>query len=202
MTGIHVRAFEHFFLTQLGPMFLREYYRAVYKYDAGITLVACSPDLGSVEGFAAGFVDPPAFYAHLRSRRLRLAFAALPQLLRNPALLPRLLGNARRVTRNGLQAPSSRESELASIAVSPLAQGKGLGKLLVKAFLAQSRRFGADCVSLTTDAYGNDRVHGFYQTLGFRVRETFIAQGNRHMDRYEVALTSGQAACPILGGAP
>lgn len=186
LVSIHLQAFERFFLTQLGPAFLHEYYRAVHKHSSGIALVASSA--GEVQGFVAGFVDPSSFYRRLRSRRFHLAMSALPGLLRRPALLPRLLDNMRRANQNGSRNSSPRESELASIAVLPSVQGKGVGRLLVQAFVSQSQALGADCVSLTTDADANDTVNRFYLQLGFRIDEVFHSGGNRRMHRFKCDL--------------
>src|ERR1035437_4365662 len=75
ITSTHRAAFKDFFLTQLGPAFLRGYYRTVLEYSGGILLVAIRDK--SVVGFAAGFIDPPRFYTVLGKRRMCLGLAAL-----------------------------------------------------------------------------------------------------------------------------
>ena len=187
---IHVQAFDGFFLTQLGRLFLWEYYAAVCRYDRGILLVASSSASAAIEGFVAGFIDPPAFYRHLQCRRLRLAFAALPALVRRPFLLRRILSDARQVNQNGSQGASACESELASLAVIPSAQRTGLGKTLAHAFLSQSEELGATRVTLTTDADANDKVNRFYQSLGFQVIGAFNRGKHRRMHRYDHKLAT------------
>ena len=184
---IHVEAFEDFFLTRLGPTFLREYYRTVLEYQAGIMLVASTTDT-ETQGFAAGFANPLAFYRFLRSRRLRLAIAALPGLLRRPSLFARTVGSARRVARGNRHVPSASEVELSSIAAAPSAQRKGLGTTLTRAFISRSRVMGARRVSLTTDADGNDPVNRFYLSLGFQISQTFQSQRRRRMHCYSLIL--------------
>ena len=186
---VHMVAFDGFFLTRLGPWFLREYYRTVWEDEAGILLVVSMADSARVVGFCVGFVDSAAFYRRLRARRVRLALAALPGLLRRPSLLPRLFSNAERLEGNDRSSGSARDSELASLGVLPAFQGAGIGRALVQAFISQSRALGADRVSLTTDAEQNARVNGFYQSLGFQICETYVAQGNRRMHRYECTLS-------------
>lgn len=188
---IHAAAFPGFFLTQLGPAFLREYYRTVCDFEHGIALVACSKD-GATEGFVAGFIGPAAFYQLLRSRRVRLGLCAAPAILRRPALLPRLLRNGRRAADSSQGSPANRESELASIGVAPTGQGKGIGRALVAAFIEHSRAGGAECVSLTTDARENETVNRFYQSLGFQVAAVETV-GERLMNRYELELQVGNS---------
>ena len=67
---LHTQAFPGFFLTQLGDRFLTGYYKCVEAYPGGILLVARNKD-STAAGFAAGFLDPPAFYRFLRSRGAR-----------------------------------------------------------------------------------------------------------------------------------
>jgi ribosomal protein S18 acetylase RimI-like enzyme len=183
---VHQAAFPGFFLTQLGPTFLREYYRTVCDFEDGIALLACTKS-GVAEGFVAGFVRPAAFYQLLRSRRVRLGVAAMPALLRRPTLLPRLLRNGRRAADSSRGPQADRESELASIGVAPTGQGKGIGRALVAAFIEHSRARGADRVSLTTDVRDNESVNRFYQTLGFHVAGVETV-GERLMNRYELPL--------------
>lgn len=40
VVAIHKEAFEGFFLTRMGPRFLRAYYQAVLDFEASISLVA------------------------------------------------------------------------------------------------------------------------------------------------------------------
>ena len=44
IVDIHQKAFSHFFLTQLGSEFLRNYYALVLDYRAGIMLVSEGPE--------------------------------------------------------------------------------------------------------------------------------------------------------------
>lgn len=186
---VHVQSFSGFYLTDLGDGFLREYYRTVLLYPGGIMLVARVEEQTS--GFAVGFMNPPGFYRCLRSRRLRLAISALPALLRRPALLPGLVGRARAVTQSGAGRAPPGECELASIAVAPGLQGKGIGAQLIRTFVSQARALGGDRVSLSTDAEDNDAANCFYHSLGFQIRKTYSAPGRRVMHRYEMNL--GQA---------
>lgn len=171
-------------MTQLGPGFLKAYYRTVLDCEGHIFLVV--ENEGQPVGFVAGFTNPSAFYALLRQRKIMIGLAIVPAVLCNPALVPRLIGNARRVSDF---TRSEGEAELASICVLPDVAGKGFGKLLVEAFIKEARSRGARSVYLTTDAEHNDYVNRFYQRLGFEKSRTLLAPGNRLMNEYRMILT-------------
>lgn len=185
----HLQAFEGFYMTKLGTGFLKEYYRSVFEYDGGILLVASTGNHAALAGFAVGFIDSPAFYRWLRSRRMRLALATVPGLLRDPRLCLRLFQSSGRVRRESQGEGTARDCELASLGVLPSCQGNGVGRLLVQAFLTRSRKMGADRVSLTTDAQDNNRVKHFYQSLGFRLGAPYPAEGGRWMHHCEYSFS-------------
>ena len=56
-------------------------------------------------------------------------------------------------------------AEIRSIAVDPKSKGRGIGRLLVNALLAESRRQAVSCVCLFT------RTPGFFSHLGFDVAQ-------------------------------
>ena len=124
---IHKSCFDGFFLTRMGAPFLRAYYGIVADYSGGILLV--TEHGGQPVGFVAGFVDPARFYASLSAHKVQLLWPTLRGLLCDPRLFPLVLANRRRVGQI-FEAGSPRwvvESELSSIAVHPLVQGKGGG---------------------------------------------------------------------------
>ena len=75
-----------------------------------------------------------------------------------------------------------------SIAVKPDMAGKGVGRLLVTAFLEAMSRKGAAAVSLTTDRDSNDRTNRFYQELGFRIDRVFVTAEGRRMNEYKIEI--------------
>lgn len=180
----HCLAFPDFFLTQLGPRFLKHYYRAVFEYDRGILLVAGKHSAG----FVAGFVAPGAYYRRLRTLRFQIGLSLLPRLIARPRLVPRLLVNFRRTgeVNSGLDPNDPTIAELASIGVAPTGAGRGLGRELVLAFCQEARRLGAESVRLTTDSHNNDRVNRFYERIGFTRLRMFEAQRNRWLNEYEI----------------
>jgi ribosomal protein S18 acetylase RimI-like enzyme len=190
---LHVAAFPGFFLTELGPGFLRAYYRAVLRFDGGFMLVAEMD--GRVAGFAAGFADPRRFYAGFRRRPLSFALALLVGLLRRPWLVGRILSRVRSVVARGrathVGPASGGDCELSSLAVDPSARRRGIGQRLVAAFVAEARGKGLDVVRLTTDARENDPVNAFYASLGFRIASHGNAGEARPMNEYELPLWHG-----------
>ncbi len=183
VVAVHQAGFQGFFLTQLGPAFLRQYYAAVLDHPGGI-LGVVQEGSGEVSGFVAGFLDPAEFYRLLRSRRLRLGLAVLPALLRAPGRLRRVLGNMRRTGDAARAGDETRlDCELASITVHPSQARRGYGADLVRYFLAEAAGRGARRVHLTTDAQGNENVNRFYAGLEFRLDGT-VQNGDRLMNRY------------------
>lgn len=179
VVSIHVTSFSGFFLTRMGPRFLRAYYQAVLDFEGSIALVASDEPSGELRGFAVGFRDPQGFYALFRERRRRLLPVIMLAILRDPFLVPQVLRNTRRV------ADQSRHRvdavELSSIAVRT--RGGGIGALLVETFADAARQGSAHRITLTTDADDNDAVLRFYEKHGFSL-EGFEDRGKRRLAHY------------------
>lgn len=190
IVAVHAAAFPRFFLTQLGPAFLRAYYRAVLEFKDGCMLVAEMD--GRVAGFVAGFAEPRRFYAVLRRRPLTFAPAILAGLLRRPWLLGRIVARIVSVIHRGRThrqaAVADAACELSSLAVDPRARRRGVGRKLVTAFVTAARDRGLDVVRLTTDARGNDPVNEFYAGLGFHLASSGAPGDARPMNEYELPL--------------
>jgi len=181
IVAIHRQAFSRFFLTELGPAFLRLYYGLVLQYGAGIVLV--SESRGSLDGFVCGFVDPAEFYRLMWSRRPAFALAALAALSRRPWLAANVALAVRRIQSSAAQgAPLA--CELSSIAVKPEASGNGIGRSLLEAFLERSWSNRAQSVYLTTDAADNPAAQALYREAGFRQSRSFLQRKGRWMDEY------------------
>jgi ribosomal protein S18 acetylase RimI-like enzyme len=189
---IHQKAFSHFFLTQLGSEFLRNYYALVLDYRSGIMLVSERP--GVLEGFACGFVEPAEFYRLMWRSRRTFALPVLSALVRRPSLAAKVLSGVHRIQTPESEWPA-RSCELSSIAVAPETSGTGLGKTLMRAFLAQARSMDAQCVYLTTDADGNDAVNAFYRDVGFKPTRRFLQRKGRWMNEYVINGTEAGNSC-------
>jgi ribosomal protein S18 acetylase RimI-like enzyme len=184
VVDIHLQSFPGFFLSFLGCRFLRELYFGILKDPAGIAYVY--EDQGRMLGFVAGTSHPAGFYSRLLYRRWwRFALAALAPVLKSPMIILRLL--------RAIRKPQDVSSQpgvgtLMSIAVSPEAQGRGLGQVLVKAFLEGAIDRKLKHVDLTTDRNNNDSVNQFYQRMGFRCSRTFVTPEGREMNEYVIDL--------------
>jgi ribosomal protein S18 acetylase RimI-like enzyme len=179
---VHTEAFPGFFMTQLGPGFLREYYRAVADYRGGLLLTEMDGE--SCLGFVAGFVRPAQFYTELRRRRIRLGVAALLGVLSRPTRIWNLLADYRRTGEAASEASGVETAELSSLGVAPRSAGRGVGSRLVRRFISEAKEKGARRVVLTTDSKGNDEVNSFYQRLGFSCARTFEARPGRWLNEY------------------
>ncbi len=182
VVAVHLEAFPGFFMAQLGPRFLREYYRCVEEYPQGILLAEMN-EQGCV-GFVAGFINPSEFYRNLRNRRIRLALAAGAGIAARPQRLITMFANYRRAGHTARQVPAPDTAELSSLAVLPSAAGHGAGTRLVQRFIAAAKTMGAAQVALTTDTNGNDAVNRFYRKLGFACVRTFKARRGRLLNEY------------------
>ncbi|MEZ2744902.1 GNAT family N-acetyltransferase [Halopseudomonas bauzanensis] len=183
IVNVHVQAFEGFFLTQLGPGFVAELYKAFATRPAGILRIICDEE-GNVLGFAGGTIDPEAFYRGLRKEKsIIFLVKMLPGLMRHPLLFFKKLWYALFYTG---EKPSSLDDSalLSSIAVIPGMAGKSLGKKLLEDFEREVKKRGLRSLFLTTDKYGNDKVVGFYLRSGYSIESEFKQADGREMLRF------------------
>jgi ribosomal protein S18 acetylase RimI-like enzyme len=182
IVNVHVRAFPGFFLSFLGPRFLREFYSAFLCEDTGIALVAEGPADGRIFGFVVGTAQPDGFFKRLLMRRWwAFCFASASALIRKPGTAPRIF---RALLYRGEAPKGPKRALLSSIAVGPGQQGSGLGRALVAAWVDEARKRGATGCYLTTDAESNDAVNRFYVKCGWQVESTYVTPEGRRMNRY------------------
>lgn len=181
---VHLVGFQSFFLTFLGSAFLRELYMATLDDPSGISLVA--EEEQTICGFVTGIVQPSGFYRRLlRHRWWRFALAAVLPVLKRPSIIPRLLRAFSMPTQATQQEG---RGTLMSIAVLPEMQGKGMGQVLVRAFLQEAMQRGLRQVDLTTDKDSNEATNRFYQNLGFTCERSYITPEGRAMNEYVIDL--------------
>lgn len=186
---VHQQSFTGFFLTFLGPAFLRELYSSTLNDPSGISYVVEQEN--KIIGFVVGTEQPSGFYRRLLLQHWwKFAIASLLPLLRRPIILPRLL--------RAFYAPAtatqiSKRGTLMSIAVLPGRQGNGVGRILVGEFLKESMRRGLHQVDLTTDRDDNEAANRFYQKLGFVRTNFFITPEGRNMNEYVIDLINLQS---------
>jgi len=182
VVSLHIRAFPGFFLSFLGPRFLWEFYRSFTSDPAGVALVAVEADNTQILGVIAGPVVPDGYFRRLLiSRWWAFCLASIWAVLRNPLIIPRLY---RAVFYRGEPPAGMPRALLSSIAVLPEAQNRGVGQLLVKAWVDEVRKRGATGCFLTTDADNNDAINRFYERAGWKRSETFVTPEGRRMNRY------------------
>ncbi|MGK0257980.1 GNAT family N-acetyltransferase [Sulfitobacter pontiacus] len=179
VVAIHLHAFKGFFLTRMGPSFLRAYYGTALDFDGCIALLARDPKSSEVLGFAVGFHEPQGFYQAFGRLRRRLIPTVMLAALRDPGLVPQIVRNTRRIEYDG-QKPKD-AVELSSIAVRSSKQG--VGGHLLSAFLNRVREKGAYTIALTTDAHGNADVRRFYEKHGF-ILDRIETRGARQLCHY------------------
>lgn len=185
VVAVHCAAFPGFLMTLLGRAFLRKYYETVLACETSVFLGQF--DSGALNGFVAGFQEPQRFYAMLSKRKFSLLVSAATHLVVRPKLWPRVLENSGSTTERARDGETT-DAELASIAVSPTAQGKGYGRSLVQAFVAEAATRGVTKVNLSTDADDNDAVNRLYASCGFDCVRTSTRRGGRRMNHYSMSL--------------
>jgi ribosomal protein S18 acetylase RimI-like enzyme len=181
IVGIHGNAFPGFFLTELGPRFLRVLYAGMVGSNDGVVIVAEDERL---VGFVAGAPDQASLYRQLRNRHLvSFGSAAALATVRNPGWAFRLL---RAIGRPGEAASMPSKACMMSIAVNPLYQASGAGSQLVRQFEARLIERGCKDYCLTTDMEHNAPVRKFYERLGLSVvREITTREGRRMLEYYK-----------------
>lgn len=181
---LHLAAFPNFFLSFLGPAFLRQLYRGILGDESGLAFVAQRG--GRLTGFVAGVASQSGFYRRLIKRHLiGFALASILPVLRRPAIVPRLL---RALKKPAESADATASASLMSIAVDPSEAGKGTGQALVREFCRALRDRNVNAVCLTTDRDANDRTNVFYQRLGFTLGRQFTTAEGRRMNEYVMDL--------------
>ena len=179
---IHEGAFGTRRMTQLGSWFLKQYYRRVISSRDGMLLVG--EGATGITGFAAGFMHPERFYRGMILKSWVFALPLCSAVISRPSLLVSIAYSIGRVLRSTPRGNLPDRCELASIAVEPDKAGKGVGGALVRAFVHEAWKRGANAVVLTTDAEGNDAVNRFYLNLGFDVQRTFRQYGGPLTNEY------------------
>lgn len=177
---LHRLAFPDFFLSQLGPHFLAEFYRGFLSDREAVTGVSIDAR-GQVRGVVVGTLRPEGFFSRLLKRRgLTFALASLGLLVRRPSAAPRLL----RALRYRGRVPLAVEGALlSSICVAPDAQGDGVGTSLLRHFEACVRASGS-LAYLVTDRLGNEATNAFYAKHGWRLAGSYDTPEGRAMNCY------------------
>ncbi len=182
---VHLASFPGYFLSFLGPRFLRLFFTEIIKEHDHIAFVALSE--AEVIGYVVGVTEQSGFYSRLaHKRKFAFASAALGAVLHNIRIIPRLF---RALSYERMARLAASPALLMSIAVSPKTQQGGVGKKLTFAFLSEMKKRNIDKVSLTTDRDDNERVNSFYKKLGFTIFRSYVTPEGRGMNEYVIDLT-------------
>ncbi len=190
---VHLRSFPGFFLSRLGPRFLRAYYKEVLHYEHAHFFVAKRS--GCLVGFVTGFYDPTSFYTKISRHALHFFVPLIIGIATSPSILFLVI---RKVTNFFLQLQSKkkrvdkdfqRRVELSSLAVCPTVQGEGIGGELVHMFIRSCYIHSPVIIYLTTDAADNKAVNRFYAKLGFRNKKKIKLELGRAMNTYELFIS-------------
>ncbi|NPU95716.1 MAG: GNAT family N-acetyltransferase [Candidatus Omnitrophica bacterium] len=185
ITAVHLLSFPNFFLTFLGPTFLKIMYSGfINDKTNAITLVAVDTEKEEkVIGFIAGSTKPKEFFKILlRKNWPRFGLAVLMRCINQPSTIKKIYHNVKMRLKN--DAYSVDGAELSSIAVLPEYQNKHVGKQLIDAFLKELNKRGIRSVYLTTDKFNNDKVNSFYLRNGWSLEKSFVTPLGREMNLY------------------
>lgn len=182
VVSVHLKAFPDFFLTFLGPGFLKVFYRSFVYDDTGIGFVAVDRQTDNVCGVIVGPLVPQGYFKRLLKKRWwAFCLASIKAVLKKPSVSKRLF---RAVFYRGESPGGPPRALLSSIAVLPDVQQSGVGKMLVQKWIQEvSQRGGTGCF-LTTDADQNEKVNAFYQKLGWKIESAYTTPEGRRMNRY------------------
>lgn len=181
IVSIHLESFKDFFLSSLGRRFLTLYYSSFINSEEGV--VYCATRDNVLVGFSACSYVSSGFNVSLIKKSLfKYGIEAIRLLFTKPGALVRLVKNLNKESSDTAIKDNGHYAELYSIAVSPLCQGEGVGKLLLTTTEGDVVTHN-DQISLTTDYYNNDKTIAFYKTLGYENYYEFTTYPNRKMWR-------------------
>lgn len=176
---VHNSAFKGFFLTELGPDFLKLYYHSVAKAPDGILIGAYHND--RLVGFCAACTECSGFNTRLiKNNIIGFGLTSLKLLFTRPKALLRLSKN---MTKKGSVEDDGHYAELMSIAVNKEIQNSGAGKAMIDCLEKTLKQRNVARLSLTTDKLNNDNTLAFYTKRGFQQMYVFTAYPDRIMYR-------------------
>jgi ribosomal protein S18 acetylase RimI-like enzyme len=157
--ALHASQICEGFLPTLGQPFLRRLYRRIVRWPGAFLLVAADGD--TVIGMAAGTEDVGGLYrAFILHDGLTAGLVAGPRLVRSWAKV-----------RETLRYPAGEgglpRAELLSVAVDPLARGKGVGGELVAAANDEFAHRGVTAARVVAAAH-NAAALRLYGSAGYR----------------------------------
>ncbi|MFJ4055427.1 GNAT family N-acetyltransferase [Pseudomonas sp. NPDC089743] len=188
LSKLHVRAFPGFFLSSLGERFLNLLYKSYIEAEDCACFASFRETDGEVEiiGSIVVISKPAYFYKSIfRANGLRFAVYAIPSLLKNTLTVAKKLFSAVFYRGDADHDPEFSDAGLiASICVSPDAQGLGVGREMLKYAEGWAADRKLNAVFLLTDKDHNDAVNLFYVKNGYELNSVLKKSGGRLMNRY------------------
>ena len=208
IAAIHADQLPDGFFVRFGARFLASYH-ATFLAGPYATAQSIGPS-GTPLGFVVGTSDNARHYRWLVRNAGSLAWAGAVALSVRPGLAYRLLRtrggryvrSLLRLLRNraATRASSQRDTDvvgpvgaappviavLTHVAVAPEAQGTGLGRVLVEAFVAHARTQGADEIRLI--AHLHTSAPGFYRRLGWSSLGERTASDGSLVEEFQLVL--------------
>lgn len=180
--NVHIKAFPGFFLSFLGPKFLKEFYESFVYDEVGIGFIAKGIESKEILGVIVGPLVPDGYFKRLLKRRWwAFCLASIKAVLKKPSISKRLF---RAVFYRGETPSGPQRALLSSIAVSPDCQKCGVGQSLVERWIVEVAGRGGTGCFLTTDAENNEAVNAFYKKLGWKIESAYATPEGRLMNRY------------------
>lgn len=173
---IHLDAFPSFFLTSLGPKFLRLMYQCHMEHSASDILVAIENN--KIIGFLAYSEDMSDLYSYmLKKHGITFAWYSIIPFLKNPIILPRLL-------RAFLKPKEAKQLDkyiyLASAGVTPKIQSKGTYSSILNTILQKYKDSDFQYIIGDTDV-GNGPINHIYHKFGFNIHKQYETPEGRPM---------------------
>lgn len=192
VVDIHLATFPGFFLTFLGPGFLRLLYQGFLDHDDSQLLLATDEDTGDIMGFAAWSFNISGLYRRLlKTRLLPLSWYAFLGFIKKPSAFFRLLRALKQ------PADSSRDTAyatLSSIGTHPNYKRRGVGSSLLSAIKDSLDPGKVSYLMLETDAKDNEAGQLFYQNNGFTLAGRRTTPEGRQMLEYRFIPPKGKDA--------
>lgn len=177
---LHRKAFQNFFLTQLGLPFLKTLYKGYINDDkSGIVVAEIK---GELVGFMAYSTDYSGFYRRILHKYfVQFVFYAFLAVVFHPLFCKRLF---RALRKSEDVRKEEVYVELASICVNPNMEKQGIGSMLIQYLKANTDFSVYKYINLETDACGNDAINQFYLKNGFQIARQYITNEGRKMNEY------------------
>ena len=173
---LHASQIAEGFLSSLGVPFLSLLYRRVVRWPRSFLLVASSEhDETDVVGVLGAAEDTGALY------KTFLVHDGVRATARNAPRLLRSIGRIVETLRYPAQTEDDElpEAEILSVAVAAHAHGRGIGRALLDAAVAEFASRGIDRVKVVTTA-GNEPARRLYASAGFEIaRDVTVHAGTR-----------------------